>query len=71
MNSINHFLEFIAKEVKQLLGALCEERTSLDEQVMTGDCLFLLPPPPPPSHSAFFLFEGREKFLGTYKLNFI
>jgi NCK-associated protein 1 len=34
VNSINHFLEFIAKEVKQLLGALCEERTSLDEQLL-------------------------------------
>lgn len=33
VNSINHFLELIAKEVKTLLGALCDERTSLDDQV--------------------------------------
>jgi NCK-associated protein 1 len=34
VNSINHFLELIAKEVKNLLGALCDERTSLDDQLL-------------------------------------
>lgn len=34
VNSINHFLEMMAKEVKTLLGALCDERTSLDDQLL-------------------------------------
>lgn len=33
VNSINHFLELIAKEVKTLLGAVCSERMHLDDQV--------------------------------------
>ena len=33
MNSINHFLEMIAKEVKTLLGILCSERNNLDDQL--------------------------------------
>ena len=34
VNSINHFLEMIAKEVKNLLGILCQERMSLDDQLL-------------------------------------
>ena len=34
VNSINHFLECIAKEVKSLLGALCDERMSIDDQLL-------------------------------------
>jgi len=33
VNSINHFLELIAKEVKTLLGAVCSERMHLDDQL--------------------------------------
>ena len=33
MNSINHFLELIANEVKALLGVVCNERMHLDDQV--------------------------------------
>lgn len=33
VNSVNHFLEMIAKEVKNLLGLLCSERMNLDDQL--------------------------------------
>ena len=33
MNSINHFLELMAKEVKNRLGILCSERMTLDDQL--------------------------------------
>ncbi len=33
MNTINHFLELTAKEVKTLLGVVCAERMHLDDQV--------------------------------------
>ena len=36
MNSINHFLELIANEVKALLGVVCNERMHLDDQVCVG-----------------------------------
>ena len=34
VNAINHCLELTAKEVKQLLGHLCEERMALDDQLL-------------------------------------
>ena len=36
VNSINHFLELIANEVKALLGVVCNERMHLDNQVCVG-----------------------------------
>ena len=36
VNSINHFLELIANEVKALLGVVCNERMHLDDQVCVG-----------------------------------
>ena len=33
VNSINHFLELMAKEVKNRLGILCSERMMLDDQL--------------------------------------
>jgi len=33
VNSINHFLEMIAKEVKTVLGHLCSDRMNLDDQL--------------------------------------
>ena len=34
MNSINHYLEVIAKEVKHIIGTLCSERMVLDDQLL-------------------------------------
>jgi len=34
VNTINHFLEMIAKEVKLILGTLCSERMNLDDQLL-------------------------------------
>lgn len=36
MNSINHFLELIAKEVKNRLGILCSDRMTLDDQLASA-----------------------------------
>ena len=34
MNTIYHYLEMIAKELKQILGTLCSERMALDDQLL-------------------------------------
>ena len=36
VNSINHFLELIAKEVKNRLGILCSDRMTLDDQLASA-----------------------------------
>lgn len=33
VNSVNHFLEVISKEIKSLLGQLSSERMNLDDQL--------------------------------------
>ena len=37
VNSINHFLELIAKEVKTVLGVLSSDRMNLDDQLQTNN----------------------------------
>lgn len=33
VNSVNHFLELIAKEIKSMLGQLSSDRMNLDDQL--------------------------------------
>ncbi len=51
MNTINHFLEMIAKEVKVTLGTLCSERMSLDDQLL------------PHKASAYYQFVSSLGFI--------
>ncbi len=37
MNSVNHFLELIAKEVKLVLGQLSSDRMNLDDQLKVAN----------------------------------
>lgn len=48
VNSINHFLELIAKEVKDRLGILCSNRMTLDDQLA------------PARGSAYYMQVGRS-----------
>ena len=62
MNSINHFLELIAKEIKMLLGIVCNERMHLDDQVHTATCINVRVHVPGAQLSVYLMsqYAGRE-----------
>ena len=41
VNMVNHFLELTAREIKTIVGVLCERRVALQQQVCVCDFLKL------------------------------
>ena len=39
VNMVNHFLELTAREIKTIVGSLCERRVALQQQVCVCVCV--------------------------------